>query len=73
MKPVVIDNFLDPTEFNNLHHIILSGLIKWEYVPSIVNDDDGDKFQFVHVFYIYVFFYFISAIINDVLQITRNL
>ena len=51
MKPVVIDNFLDPTEFNNLHHIILSGLIKWEYVPSIVNDDDGDKFQFVHVFY----------------------
>ena len=36
---------------NNLHHIKLSGLIKWEYVPSIVNDDDGDKFQFVHVFY----------------------
>jgi len=51
MKPLIVDNFLDPTEFNNLQNIILSPMIKWEYVPSIVNEDDGDKFQFVHVFY----------------------
>ena len=51
MKPLIVDNFLDPTEFNNLQNIILSPMIKWEYVPSIVNEDDGHKIQFDHVIY----------------------
>lgn len=47
----VIDNFLSPEEFDNLHLLIMGREFPWFFRPNIDYEDDVDKYQFSHDFY----------------------
>ena len=51
MKPVILDDFLDPKSFQVLKNTMLGGSFNWVYNDAIDYADDEDKFQFTHSFY----------------------
>ena len=54
MKPEYIDNFLGNKEFDDLQSLLISEKFPWAYTDVIDvfgAEDEKDKFQFSHVFY----------------------
>ena len=52
MNPVIIDGFLKHDEFKKLQTYMMSPDFQWRFMPVIDRiDEEGDKFQFVHLFY----------------------
>ena len=48
------DDFLNQEDFGNIQELMLGRVeFPWFYKDSIVFEDDVDKFNFVHVFYIH--------------------
>ena len=48
------DDFLNQEDFGNIQELMLGRVeFPWFYIDNIVFQDDVDKFQFVHVFYIH--------------------
>ena len=46
------DNFLDQKDFEEIQTLIFGRDFSWKYGESIdYQDEDGDKFQFAHLFY----------------------
>jgi hypothetical protein len=46
------DNFLRKKEFNKLQTIMMGGDYAWFYSSTIDSNEDVDKFQFTHMFYL---------------------
>jgi len=48
---MIIDNFLNPDDFQDIQKIMLGEECPWYYMDNIDTLDDKDKFQFTHAFY----------------------